>query len=85
MIIKRWFYSQNSLTGFQSLKLIIIVEKSKESVTFMHRLAGEVNAELLEDFLVDVAQKNCGIRATASKYLLPFAYGNAVKTSSLLC
>ena len=24
-------------------------------------------------------------RATASKYLLPFAYGNAVKTSSLLC
>ena len=23
-------------------------------------------------------------RATASKYLLPFAYGNAVKTSSLL-
>ena len=25
------------------------------------------------------------IRATASKYLLPFAYGNAVKTSSLLC
>ena len=26
-----------------------------------------------------------GIRATASKYLLPFAYGNAVKTSSLLC
>ena len=25
------------------------------------------------------------LRATASKYLLPFAYGNAVKTSSLLC
>ena len=25
------------------------------------------------------------IRATASKNLLPFAYGNAVKTSSLLC
>ena len=24
-------------------------------------------------------------RATASKNLLPFAYGNAVKTSSLLC
>ena len=24
------------------------------------------------------------IMATASKYLLPFAYGNAVKTSSLL-
>ena len=24
------------------------------------------------------------VRGTASKYLLPFAYGNAVKTSSLL-
>ena len=24
------------------------------------------------------------VRATASKYLLPFAYGNAVKTSSLI-
>ena len=58
MIIKRWFYSQNSLTGFQSLKLVIIVEKSKESVPFVHRLAGEVHTELLEDFLVDVAQKD---------------------------
>ena len=58
MIIKRWFYSQNSLTGFQSLKLVIIVEKSKVSVPFVHRLAGEVHTELLEDFLVDVAQKD---------------------------
>lgn len=58
MIIKRWFYSQNSLTGFQSLKLVIIVEKSKVSVPFVDRLAGEVHTELLEDFLVDVAQKD---------------------------
>lgn len=59
MIIKRWFYSQNSLTGFQSLKLVIIVEKTKVSVPFVDRLAGEVHAEFLEDFLVDVAQQHC--------------------------
>ena len=46
------------MTGFQSLKLIIIVGKSKVSVPFVDRLAGEVHTELLEDFLVDVAQKD---------------------------
>ncbi len=31
----------------------------------MDRLAGEVHTELLEDFLVDVAQKNCGVDLAA--------------------
>ena len=31
----------------------------------MHRLAGEVNTQFLEDFLVDVAQQNCGMNLAA--------------------
>ena len=36
----------------------MIVGKSKVAVPFVDRLAGEVHTELLEDFLVDVAQKD---------------------------
>ena len=48
-------------------------------------VACECRAAPLGDILPDFGPIALTDRATASKYLLPFAYGNAVKTSSLLC
>lgn len=44
-----------------------------------------INGNLIWNLSETKAAEYRNNRATASKYLLPFAYGNAVKTSSLLC